>query len=316
MINSLYGDNIGYSADIIYLNKESIHNSSLRREILISQECDVLLRVDYQGKSFEYLLEFQTRNDRSIGIRLLRYSFELKVQNVKILNNPIVIDLPNPYVIVLEENKNVPDSYELILKVPSGESLKYSSKVLKYWQYDLDALYENNLYLLFPLKVFEVRKKISKAKLISLDNPRHHLLIKDIRDDILKVTRDILEHIDVIYKDKKIDDSEYNEFGVVIANLTVYLCQEIDKLSDVNEEVTEMVKTFYDPKVAERSDQNATLRTKREDILELLGYVGTISEEVKELVEKESNLEILKKWLKLSARARSIDEFLDKVHLN
>jgi hypothetical protein len=42
----------------------------------MSQECDMLIKVDYKGKSYEYLLEFQTRNDKSIGIRLFRYGID------------------------------------------------------------------------------------------------------------------------------------------------------------------------------------------------------------------------------------------------
>ena len=228
----------------------------------------------------------------------------------------IIIDLPNPYVIVLEENKNTLSTYEIVIRIPSGEQLKYNSRVLKYWEYDLDSLYKNNMYLLFPLKVFEVRKKITKVKYLSKENPKYDLLIKEIKGDILKVTKEILEHIEVIYKEKKIDTSEYNEFGVVITNLTLYLCQEVDKLSYVDEEVNEMIKTFYDPEVEKRGIQIGKLNTKREDILELLEDVGSISDSTKKLVEKEEDLEVLKKWHKIAARANSIDEFINKATLN
>jgi hypothetical protein len=316
LLNSLYGDNIGYDADLTYLNKETISESARSKNVLIRHECDMLIGVNYEGVSYEYLLEFQTRNDRRIAIRLFRYSFELKVQNVRDLYGPIVINLPNPYVIVLERNKNVPESYELILKSPEGGSLRYIAKVLKYWDFGLGALYERNMHLLFPLKVFEVRRKITKVKKINKDNQKYPVLIKEIKDDILKVTREILEYVEIIYKEKKIEDTEFNEFGVIIANLTAYLSQEVDKLSDVNEEVEKMVKTFYDPKVAEKSAQMATLRTKREAIFELLEDVGNISDEVKALIEKEEDFDILKRWLKIAAKVGSMDEFMDKVRVH
>jgi hypothetical protein len=67
--------------------------------------------------------------------------------------------------------------------------------------------------------------------------------------------------------------------------------------------VDEMIKTFYDPKVEERGiqkgEQRGRLNTKREDILELLEEVGTISEDIKKLVEKEEDIEVLRKWLKI-----------------
>jgi uncharacterized coiled-coil DUF342 family protein len=215
-------------------------------------------------------------------------------------------------VIVLEENKNVPETYELILKTHTGEKLKYSSKVLKYCKHDLDNLYKNNMYLLFPLKVFGVRKKINKVKGMNEYNPRFGVLIKEIRDDILKVIKEILEHIEVIYNENKIDAAEYNEFGVVISNLAMYLFQEIHRLEEIEEEVNTMVKTFYDPKVEARG----VLKTKREDVLELLDEIGIISEDIKALVQKETDLEVLKKWHKLAARAQSIEDFRNKVGLH
>jgi DNA-binding ferritin-like protein len=180
------------------------------------------------------------------------------------------------------------------------------------------------MYLLFPLKVFQVRKKITKVKGMKEDNPKYSVLIKEIRDDILKVIKEILEHIELIYSEQKIDSSEYNEFGVVISNLTMYLFQEVDRLEDIEEEVNIMVKTFYDPKVEERGrklgeekgEKTGILKTKREDVLELLDDIGTISEDIKALVQKEEDLDKLKKWLKLAARAQSIEDFKNKVGLN
>ena len=73
-----------------------------------------------------------------------------------------------------------------------------------------------------------------------------------------------------------------------------------------------MIKTFYDPEVEKRGIKIG----KREAILELLEDVGSISDSTKKLVEKEEDLEVLKKWLKIAARVNSIDEFVNKATLN
>jgi hypothetical protein len=73
-----------------------------------------------------------------------------------------------------------------------------------------------------------------------------------------------------------------------------------------------MVKTFYDPEV----DRRAELRTRRRYIFELLEDIGDISEEAEGIVEKEKDFEVLRKWLKLAARANSIDEFVNNARLN
>ena len=180
------------------------------------------------------------------------------------------------------------------------------------------------MHLLFPLKIFQVRKKITKSKRMKEKNPKYSLLIKEIRDDILKVTKEILQHIDIIYNENKIDTSEYNEFAVVIGNLTMYLCQEVDKLEPIEEEVSNLFKTFYDPKVEERGikigeangEKRGILKTQRELILDFLQDIGNIPDDIKTLVQKEVDLEKLKKWVKISARSQSIEDFRNKLDLH
>jgi hypothetical protein len=145
-------------------------------------------------------------------------------------------------------------------------------------------------------------------------------LIRTTKDDILKVSKEILEHIDIIYNENKIDTSEYNEFCVAIGNLTLYLCQEVDKLNSIKEEVSALFKTFYDPEVEKRGElrgeARGILKNQREVILELLQDVGIISDDIKNLVQKETNLEILKKWQKVAARAQNIEDFKNKIALH
>lgn len=81
-----------------------------------------------------------------------------------------------------------------------------------------------------------------------------------------------------------------------------------------------MVETFYNPKIKEEGKiegkQEGKIESKREDILELLEDIGTVSEEVKKLIVNEADIERLKKWLKLAARANSVSEFMDKAKMN
>ena len=48
---------------------------------------------------------------------------------------------------------------------------------------------------------------------------------------------------------------------------------------------------------------------RAEDIIELLEEVGLISEELEKRILAQKNLELLRTWLKLASRSRSIEEF-------
>ena len=49
---------------------------------------------------------------------------------------------------------------------------------------------------------------------------------------------------------------------------------------------------------------------KAEDVLELLEDLGSVPEELREIIMQERSLDILKKWHKLAARAESMEEFM------
>lgn len=48
---------------------------------------------------------------------------------------------------------------------------------------------------------------------------------------------------------------------------------------------------------------------KAEDILELLGELGEIPNALRERIQKETDLQVLSRWLKAAAKAESISEF-------
>ena len=47
--------------------------------------------------------------------------------------------------------------------------------------------------------------------------------------------------------------------------------------------------------------------------MDLLSDYGTVSEELYKRITEEQDIEVLKKWNKLSARVKSIDEFEKKI---
>ena len=52
-----------------------------------------------------------------------------------------------------------------------------------------------------------------------------------------------------------------------------------------------------------------------ETILSLLEDFGVIPDELQQLLKKETSLDTLKQWLKLAAKAESIDDFRKKINI-
>lgn len=53
---------------------------------------------------------------------------------------------------------------------------------------------------------------------------------------------------------------------------------------------------------------------KKESILDILQDLGFLNDGLKDTIELETDLERLRKWVKLAARANSVDEFVVKMN--
>lgn len=69
----------------------------------------------------------------------------------------------------------------------------------------------------------------------------------------------------------------------------------------------------WEEKIIEREQGKA--EGKAEAILELLGELGDVSEELKTLICAQQDLEVLGHWLKLAARAENVQEFAEKIKM-
>ena len=82
-------------------------------------------------------------------------------------------------------------------------------------------------------------------------------------------------------------------------------------IENEKEEVCDMCKALddlYKDGVVE-GKQEGRLETNKENILDLLSDYGSVSQHLNEKINSQEDVEILKKWVKLSARVSSIEEF-------
>ena len=63
----------------------------------------------------------------------------------------------------------------------------------------------------------------------------------------------------------------------------------------------------------EKGHQEGIIEGKVESILELLEDISTIPDKVRERIHNEKDIKVLNSWLKLAAKAESIDEFVSKM---
>lgn len=74
----------------------------------------------------------------------------------------------------------------------------------------------------------------------------------------------------------------------------------------------------YDMDIAvqkEESYEDGFAQGKADDILEFLNDIGNVSEDLKAIIMGQDNIDVLKEWLKISAKVSSIEEFRKKADI-
>lgn len=102
------------------------------------------------------------------------------------------------------------------------------------------------------------------------------------------------------------DSTEANATTDVIREVHSYVSR-VKVLPEVRQEYMKFDEIMYYAK------RDGKIEARVQSILELLEDYGEIPEEVRQRLEEETNLSVLKEWVKIAARAQSIQEFVDKM---
>lgn len=202
---------------------------------------------------------------------------------------------------------------------PSGEEVNYTVPVMKYWEYTDRDLIDKKLYILLPLQIFKFRKVFERIKKRkgSSGTDFEEILLK-AKDLAYRLAKEISE----LNNEKEVLDNDFNSMLVAIQSLMAYLNQNYCKNENIEEEVSKMIKSFYDPAVEKRGVEKGIEEGRREGrkdgllqgLEKLLGikfsdtsYMSKIKE-----IEDENTLNSV---FEDAVKSDSIEEFKEKLKL-
>ena len=173
-----------------------------------------------------------------------------------------------------------------------GVLFNYDIKVLKYWTYDLKKLYEENMYLLYPLQIFKLRKRMNEVSSSKRSEEMRKTEMFQLYEEMLVLLKNTLEAIDKAYEDGKIEITDYDEMNIIIENLNSYFINMYGKYRDFNLKVENMVKSFYDPRIEEKAKFDVTQNMladgeSEEKIKKYAGVTDKDIEKIKKLIEAQ-----------------------------
>ena len=228
-INSIYNDELSSNTRIQYIKNINKNNEGINLKNSIDN-VRILAEDDY--RKFEYEIQFETRDNQNIALIITKIDLGNDCRNIISLNmkkkeyednNAINVEKDSKYnynrcLIMLNSNIEVPNVYEFKSNL-EGQNIDYKINVMKSWKYDFKQLFEKNMYLLFPLKALDLRKRLLS---ISQD-----VLSKDlIKDEIIRFFRDMNRYL-IKAKDKNsISDRDINEFNLIAIDLLNHFIKE------------------------------------------------------------------------------------------
>ncbi len=155
-------------------------------------------------------------------------------------------------------------------------------------------------------------------------------LNKGKNNELLERCKPLSEYMELVNRIRENQKSGMDIKGAVNAAVDSCIADGIMKefLTKHKSEVMSVCLTEFDEKVfvkgireegfeegIERGRAEGRTRGKAEAILELLEDYGAPSETLRELIMHQTDLEVLKQWNKIAARAKSIEDFEEKIGL-
>ena len=288
-LNAAYGDSISYEAKITYGDKEII-NSSKGGNKFTKYFSDIYINVEDGKRSYEYEIEFQTKYEKGLVIRMFRYGFEGAVKSLnykEIQDGFIEINFPEPYIIVVEQKGEVPEELKIRINIPKQGAFTYKCNVLRYYEKNIQDLINSNMYILLPISIITLRRQMERL------NKRNNLKEEDKEKVILELkdmTENILKNLDILYNKNKINLENYDVMVTIMENITSYLENNYWKFYGIEEDVSIMVKSFYDKKVEEKGIEKGIEKGEKKSnellIRQIVKRFGDISDDIKNKIMK------------------------------
>jgi len=247
LLNGIFNENFNVDeVELTVSNNEFVEDDLgiLRGDMFFD-----ILNKNYNKAS--YHIEFQTKNDNTMIVRMFEYGFKKGKEQLKSFKKykeeMRTIYFPKQKVIFFEENKNIKNKLKLKIVFPDEQEIIYSVDLIKYWEYSDEEIRERKMYPLMPLQLFNLRKELEKAH-----NKNDLDKIKELSNKAKELASKLAKESAILFEADEILGEDFHKMLLAIQNLIEYLNRNYMNDENIENEVTTMTKTLYDPEVEKR----------------------------------------------------------------
>jgi hypothetical protein len=303
LLNEIFGEHYKGDEKITFgVNEHYLNQQDGRGEKRIT---DSSFLVEGAEQTKRYHLECQSSEDSSMLVRIFEYDSQIALDEGILREQVLEVTLPKSAVLFLRSSSKTPTEMQICINTPGG-SVTYSVPVLKMQDYSWQELFEKKLWFLVPFLLFNYEAKFKAYK-------EHPECMKELTDDLEQV----VSRLEQLNMRHELDVREY----AMLIDMTKKVLEHIAKDYEIVEKEVRRImggkvleyesKTIWNNAKAEGVAEGK-IDGKIEYILELLEGLGNIPIGLEFFIRQETDLNVLKRWHLIAARANSIEEFREK----
>ena len=246
LINGLFGMNHSPDSEITYFNKEFVTRKLEKRF------ADLFLQIN----RITYHLEAQMTKAENIVIRVFEYSFFHAMENRE---SEAVLKFPEPIVIYLDVDTDVPKESKMLLDFGTQGSFEYTAQNFVYQEHEIRELNQKKMVILIPFQLLKIKKILKKEQTSENLQALQKLILHDIIGSInanvevgniteedgaelKELTHELYQHISQHYEELGGQEMKQLLEGAMELPLDKYRIQ-IDELKEELEETRRKAET-------------------------------------------------------------------------
>ena len=185
-VNQIFHKCYSLTENVNFENTEQLHIHTNGEQSKRFVDCTFTIGTNSQKR---YHIECQTNFDPDMIIRMFEYDTFIAQEHCEKDNDIIVFRFPESAVLYLRKDRRIKDKISVILELSGDKRIPHEIPVVKIWDYSLEALVDNGLYILIPFYFFNCQKEIESIK---NEDEASKLVLKILEKiaDLIKIEED------------------------------------------------------------------------------------------------------------------------------
>ena len=152
VVNEAFDESYTGKEDIIFgINEHFLTQDDGNEQKRITDSSFVIVREN--GEQKRYHLECESELDGSILLRIFEYDAQIALDEGKVDRGTLTVSFPHSAVMALRHKSNTPDTMQIRVVTPGGET-SYTVPIVKVQQYSLADIFEKRLLFFLPFYIF------------------------------------------------------------------------------------------------------------------------------------------------------------------